>query len=135
MNANSKIVRDENSKKSSPPRTTLVSRNDYLVPCDAWADVIAFHAEENVDPEDIYHGEEGIHLPHAVIKLEEATRNGYSRRLPVCKTNYSFLVDNLSEQEFFSKAVGGCHSSCVECLEEFGINMFGPLDAELQTNE
>ena len=54
---------------------------------------------------------------------------GYSREdYPFVKLIIPFLVDNLSEQEFFSKAVGGCHSSCVECLEEFGISMFGPLD-------
>ena len=27
-----------------------------------------------------------------------------------------------------TKATSGCHSSCVECLEEYNINMLGPLD-------
>jgi hypothetical protein len=133
-----KIVRDEyeNSKERVLPSKDYIGvlEYDYLVPCDAHqADVIAFAChEENVDPEDIYHGlKREFSFTHSRYskywkRLQEM---GYSREdYPFVKLIIPFLVDNLSEQEFFSKAVGGCHSSCVECLEEFGISMFGPLD-------
>ena len=57
-----KIVRDEyeNSKERVLPSKDYIGvlEYDYLVPCDAHqADVIAYSChEENVDPEDIYHG-------------------------------------------------------------------------------
>jgi hypothetical protein len=133
-----KIVKEEFEQLN---QRTLPSKDyidclegSYLVPCSAHqSDVIAYACHQNnIDPKQLRHGlsREFIfsHDNYAGYwqRLDE---RGYSRKdFPFVKLIIPFLYRDLSEQEFFRKSVDGCHSSCVECLQEFGISMFGPLD-------
>tara|TARA_B110000008_G_scaffold279567_1_gene327246 strand:- start:4201 stop:9504 length:5304 start_codon:yes stop_codon:yes gene_type:complete len=133
-----KIVKDEfeKSKERTLPSQDYIDclEGTYLVPCSAHqSDIIAYACYQNKkDPKEIRHGLSREfrfsydNYKHYWKKLEE---KGYYREdFPFVKLVIPLIFPDLSEQEFFNRAIEGCHSSCVECLEEFGISMFGPLD-------
>ena len=133
-----KIVKDEfeTSNDRTLPTQDFVDclEGSYLVPCSAHqADTIAYACYQNeIDPTNLRHGlsREFVfsHSNYASFwkRLED---EGYTKeKFTFVKLITPFLYSNRSEQEFFNRALEGCHTSCVECLEEFGISMFGPLD-------
>lgn len=134
-----KVVRDqyEKSKERNLPSKDYIDiiEGSYLSPCKAHqAELIAHVCYKNgKDPREIKH----VLSPDFVFshenysdywkKLEE---RGYEKDVfPFVKLIIPLIYSEESEQEFFNRAIEGCHSSCVECLEEFGISMFGPLDS------
>ena len=133
-----KIVKEEYEKSEE---RTLPSQDyidclegSYLVPCSAHqADTIAYACYQNNKlPDKIRHGlsREFMFTYDNYSKYwKELQEKGYYREdFPFVKLIIPLIYSDLSKQEFFNRAIEGCHSSCVECLEEFGVSMFGPLD-------
>ena len=138
MDANSKDCKDE-FEASNDRTTNEFRRRLEVVNCASiahQADTIAYACYQNeIDPTKLRHGlsREFVfsHSNYASFwrRLED---EGYTKeKFTFVKLITPFLYPNRSEQEFFNRALEGCHTSCVECLEEFGISMFGPLDGQI----
>ena len=141
-----KIVKDEfeNTAFRNLPSQDYIDclEGSYLNPCSAHqSDAIAYACyEHNKNPEELHHNLKREFLfsytnySEYWKRLEE--EHNYSKHeYPFVELIIPLIYSNVSLQESFKKAVSGCHSSCIECLEEFGISMFGPLDGPHYANK
>jgi hypothetical protein len=132
------IERPNINRRNLPSRDFIQTLADYIQPCDGnQANVVAYACGEiGKDPSEIQHrlGRD-ILFDHANYSEEwEKIRNdhGFHRSTHVfMNLVYPLLESDDIHRERMKKASSGCHTSCVECLEEFGISMLGPLDGPL----
>jgi len=141
-----KVVKDEfeDSYNRTLPTQDYIDclEGSYLTPCSAHqSDAIAYACYQ--------HGKKPDELHHSLKREFVFSYTNYSKYWKKLEDDHNYskhefpfvslilplLYTNISEQESFQRAVTGCHSSCVECLEEFGISMFGPLDGPQYANK
>ena len=137
----------EEDLASLPTRDFITCLGEYLEPCKAHqSGVIAWTSNhKNIDLSSL----KGLKSLYPDIEFE---RNSYDDDWQLLHTKFGFvraeypfvelilpLIPGYGDEEVrienLRKAVTGCHASCVECLQEFGVSMLGSLSGPTYANK
>jgi hypothetical protein len=134
------IIEDSgNRMRVLPSKDFIQTLSDYLKPCDGHQANIVARGLNSI-------GKDTSELSHRLSRDVEFDYRNYSDDWNRIEEKYpdfgrndfvflNLMIPLLEEDEVESerskKAASLCHTSCVQCLDEFGVSMLGPLDGPL----
>ena len=125
-----------------PSRDFFQTLADYVQPCASHQSSIiaSAYAKEGLDLSDLQHPSkpEISYLVKNYDPFWSSLRNEHNvdfHAYPISMLSLALWQNDRSQYDRMTKAMSACHTSCVECLEEFNISNLGPLNGPLYANK
>ena len=138
------IIEESDSQRRNLPSNDFIEVLErYLHPCDAhMAGATAYACDvRDINPETINYPSLNRDIQFDYENYREDWKRirddyGFDHSTHIfLDLVYNLLNSDSTVSERTKKAAAGCHSSCVQCLQEWGISMLGPLDGPMYANK